>query len=135
MMKRNEKVYLKEHFSEADEFIEVSMKNGKETVLITEDKVCKIINLFIKKDKTKQKYIETHEVIDEFILIPNEKVVKDDFALSSKYNTNGKIIDIARKESKNKFEEILVKNGNVIENTNRSFFNKIIGFRTKNIGR
>lgn len=135
MMKRNEKVYLKEHFSDADEFIEVSMKNGKETVLITEDKVCKIINLFIKKDKTNQKYIETHEVIDEFILIPNEKVVKDDFALSSKYNSNGNIINISSKESKNKFEEILEKNGNFIENTNRSFLNKIIGFRTKKIER
>lgn len=135
MMKKNEKLYLKEHFSEADEFIEVSMQNGKETVLITEDKACKIVNLFIKKDKTKQKYIETHEIIDEFILVPNEKVVKDDFALSSKYNSNGKIIDIASKESKHKFEEILEKNGNVIENTNRSFLNKIIGFRTKNIER
>ncbi|MDW5472019.1 hypothetical protein [Staphylococcus equorum] len=134
-MRRNEKEYLKEHFSEADEFIEISMQNGKETVLIIEDKACKIVNLFIKKDKIKQKYVETHEIIDEFILIPNEKVVKDDFVLSSKYNSNGKIIRITSKESQNKFEEILEKNGNIIENTNRSFFNKIIGFRTKNIGR
>ncbi|MFQ3871295.1 hypothetical protein ABLV94_15260 [Staphylococcus sp. Mo2-7] len=98
-MRRNEKEYLKEHFSEADEFIEISMQNGKETVLIIEDKAFKIFNLFIKKDKIKQKYVETHEIIDEFILIPNEKVVKDDFVLSSKYNSNGKIIRITSKES------------------------------------
>ncbi len=129
-MKKHEFEYLKEHFSESNEFIELSMKNGKETVLIIREKECTVVNLFITKDGNKQRYIETHEIIDEFILPCNQKVVKDDFALSGKYILNDKFIDVASKESKKKFEDVLERYGNIIENTNRRFLNKIVGFRT-----
>ncbi|MBO1214128.1 hypothetical protein J3T78_02560 [Staphylococcus nepalensis] len=132
-MKEHEIVYLKENFADADQFIELTMKNGKETVLVCKGKEFKIINLFIKKDEHKKKYVETHETIDEFTLTSNEKIVKDNFALSSKYNLNGKNIDISSDESKNKFEKLLIENGNTIENTKRNFINKIVGFRTKKV--
>ncbi|MFQ3790892.1 hypothetical protein AABD37_02425 [Staphylococcus nepalensis] len=132
-MKEHEIVYLKDNFSDADQFIELTMKNGKETVLVCKGKECIIINLFIKKDEYKKKYVETHETIDEFTLTSNEKIVKDNFALSSKYNLNGKNIDISSDESKNKFEKLLIENGNTIENTKRNFINKIVGFRTKKV--
>lgn len=124
-------VYLKKHFSDADQFIELAMKNGKETILICKDEECTIINLIIKKDEDKKKFVKSHEVIDEFTLLSNKKVVKDNFTLSSKYNLDGKIIEISSDESKIQFEKLLVKNGNAIEKTNRNFFNKIVGFRTK----
>ena len=82
------------------------MKNGKDTILIYKDKKCTIVNLIIGKDKNKKKIVKSHEVIDEFTLLTNEKVIKDKFVLSSKYNLNGKIIEIMDDESKIQFEEL-----------------------------
>lgn len=132
-MKEYEIEYLRNTFSDANQFIELTMKNGKETILICKDEECTIINLIIKKDENKKKFVKSHEVIDEFMMLSNKKVVKDNFALSSKYNLDGKIIEINSDESKIQFEKLLVENGNTIEKTNRSFFNKIVGFRTKKV--
>lgn len=132
------KKYIDSNFKDTFEvLIEVDMINGKHTLLGIKNNQGCYINLFVEKqevksgdNKKKIKFIERHEVFDTFQLPQDSKVLKDNFALTTKYSFGENNVFISKKESKNIFENYLNNKNNSIKDTNRKFINKVLGFRS-----
>lgn len=132
------KKYVDSNFKHTfDILIEVDMLNGKPTLLGIKNNTGYYINLFIERKevqngdkKEKIKFIDRHETLEKIQLPCDKEIIKDNFAMTTKYSFDETDVFISQKESKINFEEYLKSNDNNIADTNRKFINKILGFRS-----